>query len=147
MSEDRGRRTGLVLTNAALLYAARAATLVLPLLTIPYLTRCLGVAVWGDVVFAQITGILLSLLIDFGFGWSATREVARWRHDPARLRRIVAGVHVWPRRRPTRACRSLRRASESCNSCIATPTRRCRCLGSPTRAVAAARAVNTCSTS
>src|ERR1700689_4454173 len=63
--------------NAASLYGVQIATYAVPLVTIPYLARVLGVSGWGLVAIAQGFGSYVALLGEYGFGLSATREVAR----------------------------------------------------------------------
>ena len=81
-----------VVRNAVALYGAQFATYALPLLSVPYLARVLGPENWGEVAFAQVVGIYISLVVDFGFNLSATRAVAREREDPQRLSAILSGV-------------------------------------------------------
>jgi PST family polysaccharide transporter len=72
-SLDRG-----LARNVASLYGVQFANYLLPLITIPYLTRVLGVATWGLVAFAQAFGAYASIGIEYGFHLSATRAVAKW---------------------------------------------------------------------
>lgn len=81
-----------VTVNAAALYAGQFAISVLPLVVLPYLARALGPAQLGMVVFVQYFSFLLGSVLEFGFGFSATREVARVRDDPTALAATVAGV-------------------------------------------------------
>lgn len=74
------------------LSAAQVATYLFPLVTIPYLARVLGVAGWGLVAFAQAFGAYVTLVVEYGFSLSGTREVARHREDGEKLSEIVAGV-------------------------------------------------------
>jgi PST family polysaccharide transporter len=78
--------------NAASLYGVQIATYAVPLVTIPYLARVLGVSGWGLVAIAQGFGSYIALLGEYGFGLSATREVARQRDDRDKLADIFAGV-------------------------------------------------------
>src|SRR3954453_5456307 len=64
----------------------------LPILTLPWLAHALGPAELGRVLFVQSASFLLAMLIEYGFGLSATRELARERTDPDRLARTVADV-------------------------------------------------------
>ena len=68
------------------------ATFVLPLVLIPYLARVLHPAAWGLVIFAQSFGLWIWLILEYGFNFSATREVARHRGDTQRISTIVSGV-------------------------------------------------------
>src|ERR1700730_5513484 len=78
--------------KALSLYGVQIATYAVPLVTVPYLARVLGVAAWGLVAIAQGFGSYLGVLGEYGFSLSATREVARHRGDRDRLAHIFASV-------------------------------------------------------
>jgi len=78
--------------NIVSLYGLHFANVLLPLLLIPYLARVLGPATWGVIALAQSMGAYLGAIIDYGFGLSATREVARERNNPGRISAILSGV-------------------------------------------------------
>jgi PST family polysaccharide transporter len=78
--------------NAIALYGVTIANAILPLVTVPYLARVLGSGAWGMVLFAQTVAVWPAMLVEFGFVYSATREVARHAGDPAKLREIVGEV-------------------------------------------------------
>lgn len=81
-----------LLWNIATLYSIQVASYVLPLLTIPYLTRVLGTVGWGLVAFSQSFGQYSNLVVEYGFNLSATREVARHRDSRDVLAQLLAGV-------------------------------------------------------
>ena len=83
---------GKLAQNAMALYGVTIANAILPLVTVPYLARVLGPGAWGLVLFAQTAAVWPAMLVEFGFVYSATREVARHANDPARLREIVGEV-------------------------------------------------------
>lgn len=87
----RARRSVLV-QNAAALYAVQGASLLIPILTLPYLARVLRPEVWGLVVFGQAFTAWSVLVMHYGFSFSATRLVAQARDEPGRIAGIVAGV-------------------------------------------------------
>ncbi len=68
--------------NIAALVSVQAIGYVLPLITLPYVTRVLGAAGWGTVAWTQIVLSYFCLLTNWGFLWSGTRKVARLRSDP-----------------------------------------------------------------
>jgi polysaccharide transporter, PST family len=78
--------------NAMALYGVQLFRKIVPLITIPYLARILGPGGWGLVAFALSFASLLTVLLEFGFPLSATREVARSRHSQETCTRVVAGV-------------------------------------------------------
>lgn len=81
-----------VARNALALYAVQAAQYLFPLMVVPYLARVLKPAGYGMVLLAQSLAVWLALVVEYGFGLSATREVARHKGDQARLSDIVSGV-------------------------------------------------------
>lgn len=85
-------RPGSLARNAAVLYGAHVAGVVLSLVAIPYLARVLRPEGWGVVVFAQSFAGILTLILEYGFYLSATREIARHRDDESAVARIVADV-------------------------------------------------------
>ncbi len=74
------------------LYGAQSIYYLLPLITIPYLTRVLGPSSWGILAFAQTLSQYGALLMDYGFGLSATRSVSKAAGDSRQLAEIVEGV-------------------------------------------------------
>ncbi|HET7274378.1 MAG TPA: oligosaccharide flippase family protein [Longimicrobiaceae bacterium] len=78
--------------NTIALYGVHIASLLVPLITIPYLARVLRPEGWGLVVFAQSFAAWLMLVLEYGFTLSATRLVARARDDEEQLATVVADV-------------------------------------------------------
>ena len=78
--------------NLAYLYLAQIANYIFPLLTVPYLARVLGPEGFGKLLLAQAAAQYLSWVVEYGYSFSATREAARLRHDPAGLGRVLASV-------------------------------------------------------
>jgi polysaccharide transporter, PST family len=81
-----------VARNLVSLYSLQFAGYAIPMLTLPYLARVLRPQGFGLLLFAQSFALWSSMLIEYGFNYSATRDVARLRDDPAALARIAAGV-------------------------------------------------------
>ncbi|MCU1257296.1 MAG: polysaccharide biosynthesis protein [Bryobacterales bacterium] len=78
--------------NILALYGVYVASFVIPLVTIPYLSRVLGPAGWGEVATAQSLGMYVGYVVEYGFDFSGTREVARFRGDRTRLANVLSGV-------------------------------------------------------
>jgi PST family polysaccharide transporter len=81
-----------VAQNALALSVMQVATFLFPLIQVPYLARVLGASSWGLVAFAQAFAVLILLLLQYGFDLSATRDIARGRHEHARVSDAVARV-------------------------------------------------------
>lgn len=78
--------------NIAAMGVVQISNYVIPLITLPYLTRVLGAESFGRVTFAQVIMSYFVLLVDFGFSWSATRNVAANRNNPKEISRIFAAT-------------------------------------------------------
>ncbi len=85
-------RNSNVAHNVIALSGTQVAMYIFPLITTPYLARILGPDQWGVVAFAQALGLYFTMVVDFGFTLSATRQVARLRDDLAQVEEIAAGV-------------------------------------------------------
>lgn len=74
------------------MFAVHGATYFLPLLVIPFVARVLGPQQWGWLSIFQSLALYLSMLIEYGFGLSGTRDVARLRPDPHARAQVLADV-------------------------------------------------------
>ncbi|MDK9700925.1 MAG: flippase [bacterium] len=84
-------RKGIV-KNILWLYLVHIVNYLIPLITIPYLTRTLGREGWGVFAFFQSFALYITSIVDFNFIQSGTREVSRFRDDKWKRSQIVAGV-------------------------------------------------------
>ena len=75
-SMHHNRKENKVSTNIEMLYIMNIVQLVLPLITLPYLTRVLSVDGYGVVSYVKSLIIYITLIIEFGYLLSGTREVA-----------------------------------------------------------------------
>src|SRR5690554_4881398 len=87
-SEDKKRLLGNFLSLSGL----QVFTYILPLITLPYLVRVLGVEKYGLVMFAQSFIMFFNILVDYGFNLSATREIAVNRDNKAKVTEIYSSV-------------------------------------------------------
>lgn len=76
---------GTVFKNYIYLLMIQGANFILPLITIPYLVRTLGINKFGIVMVAQSFAILLTIITEFGLDMSATRQVALIKNDKKKL--------------------------------------------------------------
>ena len=81
-----------MLQNMIALWGAQFVRKIVPIVTMPYLGRVLGPSGLGLVAFVQGYTMLLSIVVEFGFNLSATREIALARGDRTRRARIIGGV-------------------------------------------------------
>lgn len=76
-------------TNLAWLVLVQFGRYLLPLLLVPYLARVLGPASFGRVAFALAYSTYLTILIEYGFTLSGTRDLAQASGERATIQRIV----------------------------------------------------------
>ena len=85
-----------LLSNFAYLSLLQVAGYVFPLLTLPYLARVIGASGFGKIAFASAIMVWIQTVADWGFNYTATRDVARCRDDKQRVSEIFSNV-FWAR--------------------------------------------------
>lgn len=80
--------------NFLSLGALQAISYIIPLITLPYLSRVLSVEKFGLVFFAFAFIQYFMIITDFGFDLSATREIAINRHNQNNLSNIFNSVMI-----------------------------------------------------
>jgi PST family polysaccharide transporter len=78
--------------NILWLYALQGMNYLIPIMLLPYLVRVLGVGQYGLVAFSQAIAQYFTIATDYGFNFTATRQIALHRHDPAAVSRIFYSV-------------------------------------------------------
>jgi PST family polysaccharide transporter len=81
-----------VFRNIGALTALQALNYIIPLVSLPFLVRVLGIEQFGMVSFVRGTMLVLFLIVDYGFTYSATRRVSVERDNAKMLTDIVASV-------------------------------------------------------
>jgi O-antigen/teichoic acid export membrane protein len=69
----------IVFQNTFYLSLVQIANIFLPLLTVPYLARILGVSQFGVYILAQSICVFGLMLVDYGFNLTATQQIAKLR--------------------------------------------------------------------
>ena len=86
------KKEGVLAWNTLMLYILTFSTQLLSFIVVPYETRVLGAAVYGNLDVAMKVCAYVQIMIDFGFILSATEEVSKHRNDPERLSLIMTAV-------------------------------------------------------
>ncbi len=81
-----------LLSNFFSLSAIQGVNMILPLITLPYLVRVLGVENFGLVNFSLSIVMYFNIFVSFGFELSATRNISIHRNNVKKIRKIFAAV-------------------------------------------------------
>jgi PST family polysaccharide transporter len=82
----------IIAKNYVALLFIQGANFILPLIIFPYLVRTLGSEKYGLVMVAQSVALFLTIIVDFGFNISATREVANLKNNKEKLSQFYWNV-------------------------------------------------------
>lgn len=83
-------------SNFGYLLLLQIAGYIFPLITIPYLARIIGVEGFGKIAFAVAVVVWFQTVADWGFNYTATRDVARDRDNLEKVSEIFSNV-LWAR--------------------------------------------------
>ncbi|MEE6642693.1 oligosaccharide flippase family protein [Limosilactobacillus pontis] len=83
-----------VTNNIVMLYIMNATQLLLPLVTLPYLTRVLSVEGYGVVSYVKSLMVYVTLIIEFGYLLSGTKEILESKNDKKKLSYIISKITI-----------------------------------------------------
>lgn len=86
----KNKRT--LINNFFSLVVLRGFQFLIPLITLPYLVRVVGIEKFGLINFALSFGMYFGAIIQFGFSITATREIARHCNDAVLLKKIYSST-------------------------------------------------------
>lgn len=85
-----------LISNFISLSLLQVAGYVFPLLTVPYLANIIGVNYYGEIAFAMAIMIYFQTIVDYGFIFSAVRDISRIKQDLEGVSEIYTKV-MWAR--------------------------------------------------
>lgn len=81
-----------IITNILSLFSLQGFTYIMPLITFPYLTRVLGPENYGLIAFATAFVAYFQILVEYGFGLSASRQISINRDNEVQVSKIFSSV-------------------------------------------------------
>ncbi len=84
--------TNRVFKNAGALFTIQLLNYALPLVLLPYLTRVLGLELYGVVAIGLSMVIIASTISDFGFSISATHNISQLGNDKEKISGVIGAV-------------------------------------------------------
>ena len=85
-----------VVSNFGYLSLLQIAGYIFPLITMPYLARVIGASGFGKIAFASAIILWIQTIADWGFNFTATRDVAQNRDNKKKVSEIFSNV-LWAR--------------------------------------------------
>lgn len=82
----------LLAKNIGFLTISQAANYVLPLVTIPYITRVVGPENYGFIEFATVAMLYFSAVVIYGFNTTATRKIAETPQNMGKVSHVFSAV-------------------------------------------------------
>ncbi len=77
-----------ILKNIISLFSTRFAGYIIPLISLPYLTRVLGPQAFGELGFATALCQYFIIIVNYGFDLSATQEISKERNNKRRVSEV-----------------------------------------------------------
>lgn len=95
LRRNEGNRK-VLLDNFVALLLLQATSYLFPFITLPYLSRVIGVEKFGEIAFATALMTYFQTIVDYGFVYSAVRDISRCRDDKQKASLIFTTV-MWAR--------------------------------------------------
>ena len=89
---SRSLESKTIAKNTTMLYIMNITKIVLPLITLPYLTRVLSKECYGTVSYVKAIMQYMQVVVDFGFLLSATKDVVNSKEDKSKLAYVVGNT-------------------------------------------------------
>lgn len=80
--------------NMSSLVLIQIANFVIPLLIVPYISRIIGIENYGKLEYARTFVLYFTILIDYGFNLTATREISLQRDNREKINEIITNIFV-----------------------------------------------------
>lgn len=86
----------IIVSNFFYLSLLQVAGYLFPLLALPYLAKVIGIEGFGKIAFASAVMVWIQTVADWGFNYTATRDVAKNRDNKEKVSEIFSNV-LWAR--------------------------------------------------
>src|SRR5690554_2227413 len=80
--------------NMSSLGLIQIANFVIPLLIVPYISRIIGIENYGKLEYARTFVLYFTIMVDYGFNLTATREVSIHRNNKEKINELITNVFI-----------------------------------------------------
>ena len=91
---NKGETSKTLVKNTTMLYIMNITKIILPLVTLPYLTRVLSKDCYGVVSYVKAVMQYMQIVVDFGFLLSATKDIVKVQGDKKAISEVVGDTLV-----------------------------------------------------
>lgn len=83
-----------IVNNTVMLMIFNISKIVVPFITLPYLTRVLTTQTYGTVTYVKTVMSYMQIFVDFGFVLSATKDIVKIRNDKLQMEYVIGDTLI-----------------------------------------------------
>lgn len=84
----------ILIENFISLSSLKVITYVLPLISLPYLTRIIGVEKYGMISFSAAIIVFFQAFVDYGFNYTGIRDIAKFKNNKEKVDEIFSSILI-----------------------------------------------------
>lgn len=81
-----------LLENFMSLFLLQVVGYLLPLITLPYIAKTIGVSKFGEIAFASAVIVFFQTFVDYGFNYTGIRDIARIKDNKEKVSQVLSSI-------------------------------------------------------